>query len=472
MQTSVDIKVDEFFAMWLVEPCNRCILDEISRAARLLDGGETGSFDFAVFDTATKVTTGAQRHKPPTLSSSSMARIQIDKSQRAQSFPTQPKLPEAVGEKIPTFYGNTESTTELAAVEAASKKLTTEVLADLLSTHCQLPKCFAPLLMKGHDFSGDHLVKWWRENMLGKDPNSRFFTMIVGNDRDFIFPSDLTPFVRALVESHPSLEFLQSEELFQEKFIDFIVTRCFYIMDSELRGTAGLHQFRKMNIAGVFFNAEKMGDVNDSHHIFNYQHFYVAFCKFWDLDGDSDGLISKDDLMKFNDSAISPIIIERFFQSSFFPRSSNRKQTLDFTAFAYFLMSSEDKTNPTSINFWYKLCDLDDDGVLSLKEIEELYEIQFERMRITGNETIPFEDIIRQLKDMINPADPSIVTVSDLVNCKLADVFYNTLFDLQKFLVREYQFTVNPDLDDVTKHLSPCELYVLIEYDQLVNDGS
>ena len=215
-----------------------------------------------------------------------------------------------------------------------------------------------------------------------------------------------------------------------------------------------------------------MSDVNDSHHIFNYQHFYVAFCKFWDLDGDSDGLISKDDLMKFNDSAISPIIIERFFQSSFFPRSSNRKQTLDFTAFAYFLMSSEDKTNLTSINFWYKLCDLDDDGVLSMKEVEELYDMQFERMRITGNETIPFEDIIRQLMDMIHPADASMVTISDLVKSKLADVFYNTLFDLQKFLVREYQFTVNPDLDDVTKHLSPWELYVLIEYDQLVSEGS
>ena len=295
--------------------------------------------------------------------------------------------------------------------------------------------------------------------------------MIVGRGRDYVKPNDLTPFVRRIVETHVSLQFLKEEALFQEKFVDFIVTRCFFIMDTDLRGTASLHQFRKMDLAGVFYNAEKMSDVNDSHHIFNYQHFYVAFCKFWDLDGDSDGFITKDDLMKFNDSAILPIIIERFFQSSFYPRLSNKKQTMDFTSFAYFLMSSEDKTNLTSINFWYRLCDLDDDGVLSLKEIEELYDMQFERMRITGNETIPFEDIIRQLMDMVHAQDTAYVTVSDLLTSKLADVFYNTIFDLQKFLIREYQFQPNSNFDDMTKHLSPWELYVLIEYDQLVNEG-
>ena len=255
MQTSVDIKVDEFFSIWLVEPCNRCIFDEISRAARNLDSGNAADFNFEIFDAATKVASGTQRHKPPTSSSSSIARIQIDKNQRPISYPVRREVPEAVGTKIPTFYGHVDTEAELAAVKSASRKLTTEVLANLLSEHCHLPKCFAPLLMKGQDFTGDHLVTWWQENMLGKDPNARFFTMIVGNDRDFIFPSDLTPFVRALVESHSSLQFLQEEEMFQEKFIDFIVTRCFYIMDSELRGTAGLYQFRKMEIAGVFFNA-------------------------------------------------------------------------------------------------------------------------------------------------------------------------------------------------------------------------
>ncbi len=34
---------------------------------------------------------------------------------------------------------------------------------------------------------------------------------------------------------------------------------------------------------------------------FSYEHFYVIYCKFWELDKDHDLFISKDDLAKHND---------------------------------------------------------------------------------------------------------------------------------------------------------------------------
>jgi hypothetical protein len=60
----------------------------------------------------------------------------------------------------------------------------------------------------------------------------------------------------------------------------------------------------------------------------------------------------------------------------------------------------------------FKLCDLDDDGVICIKEIELLNEVRFERMRITGNKTIPFSDISRQFKDMVRPGDRSLALTS------------------------------------------------------------
>jgi serine/threonine-protein phosphatase 2A regulatory subunit B'' len=322
---------------------------------------------------------------------------------------------------------------------------------------------------------GASLAKFWARDVAGRDPNERFFRLLIGADaRTFVFPSDLVLFVTAIVETHPSLQFLKDEHLFQEKFIDFIVTRAFYVMDTDLRGTASIQQIKRVDLASIFYNAEQIQDVNDDmHHIFNYQHFYVTFCKFWDLDADSDGFISKDDMLKFNESAVSPVIIERFFRSNFFPRASAKKPMIDLRAFSYFLISTEDKTSPTAINFWFKLCDLDDDGVLSIKEIELLYEVQFERMRITGNETIPFSDICRQLMDMVRPDNLGRVTLKDLLRSKMTDMFFNILFDLQKFLVKEYQSPlVNTGFDEATKSMSPWEIFVLIEYDQLVSDAA
>jgi serine/threonine-protein phosphatase 2A regulatory subunit B'' len=152
---------------------------------------------------------------------------------------------------------------------------------------------------------------------------------------------------------------------------------------------------------------------------------------------------------------------------------STKKPMIDLREFSYFLISTEDKTSPTAINFWFKLCDLDDDRVLSITEIELLYDVQFERMRITGNETIAFSDIVRQLMDMVRPENLGRVTLKDLLRSKMTDMFFNILFDLQKFLLREYQSPLmNTGFDEATKNMSPWEIFVLIEYDQLVSDAA
>ena len=470
--TFADLKLDEFFAEYVTDPGNRGIFQAISQAALDLEQGKKVNFDISIFD---KKSTIQKMARPPSLmSSSSISRITPIKADDIIR-PQNPTIDTSAKQKIPEFYFKKVNQNEKQRIQEAVKlkEITVDKLSDLLFVDCKLPKCFAPYLLKKLDLTtGEKLKNFWMKYIYEQDPNTRFFRFITGNDRKLIKPEDLVPFVEIMVQNHQSLQFLREEKGFQVKFIDFIVTRCFYQMDTDMRGTVGIFDFRKMDLASIFYKAERMADVNDSQHIFNYQHFYVAFCKFWDLDGDSDGILSKDDLSKFNESAISPIIIDRFFNSKLYPRSNANPKEVDFTSFAYFLMSSEDKTNITSINFWYNLCDLDNDGILSLREIEELYQQQFERMRITGNETIPFDDIFRQLIDMINPNGASYITVQDLLKSKMADVFFNTLFDLQKFLIREYQFPlVNPELDEMTKKLSPWEVYVLIEYDQLVNEG-
>jgi serine/threonine-protein phosphatase 2A regulatory subunit B'' len=244
------------------------------------------------------------------------------------------------------------------------------------------------------------------------------------------------------------------------------------MIDPELRGTAGIHQLRRFDLASKLFTIFHMADVNEPTSLFNYQHFYVTFCRFWDLDLDGDGFISKEDLLKFNNSALSPLICERFMTSPFAPRCFAPNPLIDFRSFSYLLMCTEDKTNLTSINFWYRLCDLDDDGVLSVHEISLLYAQQFERMGITGNEAIPFPSVLRQLIDAVTPAEPRIVTLADLIASRQADVFFNTLVDLQKFLIREYQAPMlDQEAGELARKLTPWELYVLAEYDALVNDN-
>jgi serine/threonine-protein phosphatase 2A regulatory subunit B'' len=471
MESLPNLKLDEFFTLWLSDPLTDPIWSAVSAAAVSLQAGSPHGFDFAVFDFKSRRPQAQRPARPPTLSTASLNLLPAPPSRSPRSSLA---ALDVLGQDIPKFYGPETDHDEVAALSAVvgSGKLDERGIAKLLRQFCHLPGSFARVLFQ-RDFTPESFQQYWTDNFVGVvDPNERFLRLLVGRERPYIFPNDLLPFVRIVVETHPSLAFLKDEHLFQEKFIEFIACRCFFIMDYELRGIATIHQMRNMDLAGAFFAASTMPDVNETHQVFNYQHFYVAFCRFWDLDTDNDGFITKDDLLKLNESSVSPVIIDRFFRSPVYPGSGSHRQVIDFSAFSYFLMSLEDKLSPTAIRFWYKLCDLDEDGILSMKEIRELYETQLERMRITGNETIPFGDMLRQLWDMINPADPLFITVADLVRCQLSDVFFSALFDLQKFLLREYQFPYsNPNLEESTKRLSAWDLFVMFEYEQLVNEN-
>lgn len=49
------------------------------------------------------------------------------------------------------------------------------------------------------------------------------------------------------------------------------------------------------------------------HRYFSYEHFYVIYCKFWELDSDHDFLIDKDDLLRYGNHALTYRIVERIF---------------------------------------------------------------------------------------------------------------------------------------------------------------
>ena len=47
---------------------------------------------------------------------------------------------------------------------------------------------------------------------------------------------------------------------------------------------------------------EEEDDINQVMDFFSYEHFYVIYCKFWELDKDHDLLIDKHDLARLNDN--------------------------------------------------------------------------------------------------------------------------------------------------------------------------
>ena len=108
-------------------------------------------------------------------------------------------------------------------------------------------------------------------------------------------------------------------------------------------------------------------DINKVTEYFSYEHFYVLYCKFWELDTDHDFSISPDDLMKYDHHSLTREIIDLAFARGVRPfgrmqGGSQERATMGFEDFVYFMLSEEDKTNEQSLRYWFRCVDMDDDG--------------------------------------------------------------------------------------------------------------
>ena len=72
-------------------------------------------------------------------------------------------------------------------------------------------------------------------------------------------------------------------------------------MNRSWSGKISLAELRRSNLLSVISILEDEEDINKVTAYFSYEHFYVIYCKFWELDRDHDLMIDKKDLMRYND---------------------------------------------------------------------------------------------------------------------------------------------------------------------------
>lgn len=82
---------------------------------------------------------------------------------------------------------------------------------------------------------------------------------------------------------------------------------------------------------------------------FSYEHFYVCYCNFWELDTDHDFLLDKEDLIKLGNYSLTYRVVDRIFAGAPRPVSSGVPDKLGYLDFIWLLLSEEDKNSDTAI---------------------------------------------------------------------------------------------------------------------------
>ncbi|RLV96781.1 hypothetical protein DV515_00012445, partial [Chloebia gouldiae] len=270
------------------------------------------------------------------------------------------------------------------------------------------------------------------------DDASRFTSLLAKPGCDCLQQEDFIPLLQDVVETHPGLTFLKDAPEFHSRYITTVIQRIFYTVNRSWSGKITLTELRKSNFLQTLALLEEEDDINQITDYFSYEHFYVIYCKFWELDTDHDLYISQKDLARYSDQALSNRIIERIFSGAVVRGTEVQKEgRMSYADFVWLLISEEDKRSATSIEYWFRCMDLDGDGVLSMYELEYFYEEQCERMEVMGIEPLPFQDLLCQMLDLVKPEREGRVTLRDLKRCRMAHVFFNTFFNLEKYLDNE-----------------------------------
>uniref|UniRef100_A0AAR2LH31 EF-hand domain-containing protein n=1 Tax=Pygocentrus nattereri TaxID=42514 RepID=A0AAR2LH31_PYGNA len=270
------------------------------------------------------------------------------------------------------------------------------------------------------------------------DDASKFVYLLAKPGCNYLEQEDFIPLLQDIVDTHPGLTFLKDAPEFHSRYITTVIQRIFYTVNRSWTGRITMTELRRSNFLQTLALLEEEDDINQITDYFSYEHFYVIYCKFWELDTDHDLFIDPKDLARYNDHALSSRVIERLFSGAVTRGNSvQREGRMSYAEFVWFLISEEDKKNPTSVEYWFRCMDLDGDGVLSMYELEFFYEEQCERMEGMGIEPLPFQDLLCQMLDLVKPECQGKMTLRDLKRCRMAHIFFDTFFNLEKYLDHE-----------------------------------
>ena len=170
--------------------------------------------------------------------------------------------------------------------------------------------------------------------------------------------------MRVLLDSHPGLEFLQATPEFQDRYADTVIMWIFFVLDDNDDGRITYRNLRNSNFVKTLFDVDDEDDINKIRDYFSYEHFYVLYCWFWELDQDHDFFIDQEDFTRYEGYALSRKTMEWIFEQV--PRKfrSEKPGKMSYEDFVWFMLCEEDKTTHRSLRYWFTLVDLDQNGVI------------------------------------------------------------------------------------------------------------
>ncbi|KAF6241961.1 hypothetical protein COO60DRAFT_1607887 [Scenedesmus sp. NREL 46B-D3] len=461
MYPCAKLKLDQLFLQWLSLPDSQQLVSNLvddAKQGKALKGPSSSSFTTPLSPTTAHAIFASTPPLSPQKCRSPCSPMSPTRRQSSGSSLRRPPLA-----RIPQFYfpGGAAPVSEdvrglfharvNTLFDPHPQGLNLEQFSSVVQEVCQLPTILAhPWFERLVSSSSERLVskaafvEWWGSRQLVAAPATRRLWEVLRPDgKHYLTYADFRPLLQAVLQYHPGLEFLADTPEFQARYAETVIYRIFYTINRSGSGRMSYRELRRSDLLDALFALERERTSTGQQgtevpRYFSYEHFYVVYCKFWELDSDHDFSLDRNDLARYANCALTYQIVERIFEEAPRKFSSGVPGKMGYEDFVWFILSEEDKTTETAMEYWFRCADLDCDGVITPSEMWHFYEEQMKRLEGLSQEPVLFEDVLCQLHDMLQPAHEGCYTLADVRRTRpQSSLLFNTLFNLHKFMAYE-----------------------------------
>ncbi|PFH34415.1 hypothetical protein BESB_064460 [Besnoitia besnoiti] len=244
-----------------------------------------------------------------------------------------------------------------------------------------------------------------------------FFNVVKQDGADAITADDLRPWVEEVLRQAPDMAFLNepSAAEFAARYVDSVITRIMFEVDTEDTGRVSLKALKHSCLPHVWFTLRPGVELSVIRRFFSYEHFYVFYCTFHALDEDEDFLLDRSDVRRHDTHNMNIEVEERLFLQVARPFRSPKTGYMCFEDWIWFLLVYHDVTSERAIQFWFKIFDIDGDGVLRDHEIEVFFNAQVDRFRLRDDKLPTYRDFICPMCDALRVPYASGLRCRDLL---------------------------------------------------------
>nr|CDS31087.2 serine:threonine protein phosphatase 2A [Hymenolepis microstoma] len=156
-----------------------------------------------------------------------------------------------------------------------------------------------------------------------------------------------------------------------------------------------------------------------------------VYASYLRLDTDQNGMLSRKELAGYNNESLTDAFLDRVFQECL-----TYEGEMDYKVYLDFVLAMENRSEPQSIAYIFRIVDLGGQGRLCVKTVEYYLNSLLESLG-DGPDTPRICDIINEIFDMIRPKHPDYITLDDLLRSGKGDTVLGILTDVQCFMLYE-----------------------------------